>query len=263
MNKRKCWISLALLLASFARAFATGVGKDEADLIRRVRSQIEDAEFNNSAEKFDETAKLLDTGIQVFPDSGLLLHYRGYMYYRQSAVLHGDAVLATLKLADESLRTSLKWVNLPETHAVRAIVLSRMIPYSPQEVMHLSQESGAELAKALEEGPENPRVWLIKGMITMFTPEAFGGGPAAALADLDKAEKLFVHDHPAPLLPKWGGAEVHAWKGIVYARKGDRTHAELEYRRALESYPGFPWVKYVLYPNLMDKKDPFAERTRF
>lgn len=261
MNKPLLLRLVALFLVASAPATVVAApDADSAGLIRKARVDIEDAQFANSAEKFADVDKLLDAGLQLEPTSGLLLHYRGYLQYRWSSVLKGDEAFEMLRKADDSLVASLKQVEIPESHALRAIVLSRMIPLRPREVMQLSQQSSAAIMKALELAPENPRVWMLKGMMDLFTPEAFGGGAGAALKEFGKAEKFFATDKPAELAPAWGDAELQAWTGIAAARKGDATGAEVAYRKALKRFPEYPWVKYILYPNLMDQKDPFAER---
>lgn len=59
-------------------------------------------------------------------------------------------------------------------------------------------------AQAIQENPNNPRIYLLKGQYLLHTPTAFGGGMAAALPYLKKAEQLYQAAKPAELHPAWG-----------------------------------------------------------
>jgi tetratricopeptide (TPR) repeat protein len=115
--------------------------------------------------------------------------------------------------------------------------------------MVLGPQSGQAMSDAVALGPENPRVWLIRGQGALFTPEQFGGGVKNAEAYLKKAELLFATDHPIAPAPSWGRAELYAWLGQVYQKQNRPADAVLAYNKALEIDPSFRWVKYVLLPS--------------
>jgi hypothetical protein len=61
------------------------------------------------------------------------------------------------------------------------------------------------LTKAQSANPENPRVYLLQGQNTYYTPEAFGGGKNNALPLLKKAqEKFATYKSPSSIHPNWG-----------------------------------------------------------
>jgi hypothetical protein len=114
-----------------------------------------------------------------------------------------------------------------------------------------------EQADALRLGKENPRVWLVQGVGSFFTPAQFGGGAEPALQQLVKAEGFFANDHPAKGRPAWGRAELYAWLGIVHQKLGHTAESRKAYQEALRIEPGFAWVKDQLLPGLDRGVQPF------
>lgn len=75
------------------------------------------------------------------------------------------------------------------------------------------QTYGAAGKTALENAKKadatNPRIYYLDGMTVMNTPEAFGGGKAAAKPLFAKAVELFTTYKPAtPFHPNWGADEA-------------------------------------------------------
>jgi len=59
--------------------------------------------------------------------------------------------------------------------------------------------------KSISLNPDNPRPYFLKGQNTFYTPEFYGGGPAAAKPSLEKASKLFeTFEKESALHPDWG-----------------------------------------------------------
>jgi tetratricopeptide (TPR) repeat protein len=102
--------------------------------------------------------------------------------------------------------------------------------------------------------PKNPRVWLISGMSSMFTPKMFGGGSDKAEKDFKKAVELFASDNPMPPAPSWGRADVYIWLGQALQKEQKKEEARAAYQKALELQPGNQWVTRVLLPSLDGKE---------
>jgi tetratricopeptide (TPR) repeat protein len=92
-------------------------------------------------------------------------------------------------------------------------------------------------------GPNNPRVWLIRGLSAIYTPAEYGGGLRLAEEQIKKSIELFAKDAPKPGEPSWGNAEAHIWLGQVYQQLKDNARAAVEYNAALEIEPEFAWAK--------------------
>ena len=211
------------------------------------------------ASGLDQAIALIDRVLTVSANDGVMLHYKGYALYRKSNTMMGDeskkaVVKALLEESDDALERSAKALPWPETYALRASVTGQMIGVgNPMSGMWLGPRADGFMEKAVELGPNNPRVWMLKGVGNMFKPKMFGGGADKAEKELLKAIELFGHDQPAAPAPKWGRAEVYAWLGQAYAAQEKITDARAAYEKALELDPGNGWVTHVLLPAL-DKK---------
>jgi hypothetical protein len=70
-------------------------------------------------------------------------------------------------------------------------------------------EATANLEKAAKADPTNPRIYYLRGQTLMNTPEAFGGGKAAAKKQFEKSVELYKTFQPAsPFHPNWGKEEA-------------------------------------------------------
>lgn len=119
--------------------------------------------------------------------------------------------------------------------------------------MRLGPKADALMDEAVELGPSNPRVFMLRGVGSIYKPKMFGGGTDKAVADLLKAAALYPTETPASPAPRWGHAEVYAWLGQAYVADKKYTEARHAYQKALQIAPEFGWVKNVLLPELEKK----------
>jgi tetratricopeptide (TPR) repeat protein len=223
-----------------------------ADSARRA---IEAATVRGDAAALTGVRTMLGRALVLAPNDGLLLHYQGYAAYRE-AVAHlargdKDGARALLDQADALLARSAERLPLAETAALQSSVIGMQIGTgNPASGMWLGPKAGSAMDRALELGPRNPRVWLLRGMSAYNTPGMWGGGTEKAREYLTQAVALFASDRPAAGLPAWGEAEAHAWLGRTHQKAGDVAGARAEYARALALQPDFAWVSRVLLPSL-------------
>ena len=109
--------------------------------------------------------------------------------------------------------------------------------------MELGIASQQSTTAALTRGPNNPRVWLVRGQGSVYTPAEYGGGLKIAQEQLTRAIELFAKDAPKPGEPTWGKAEAYVWLGQVYEQLGDKTKALEAYQKALTVSPEYTWAK--------------------
>ena len=201
---------------------------------------------------------VLARALTVAPTDAWLLHYYGFALYREAALSFGrgrDGYVPLLERADSVLELSAKYASIPETHALRSSAIGMMIGSNPLRGMTMGPKSGAQIERAVELGPNNPRVWMIRGIGAFNTPAMFGGGEDRAEEYLKKSIELFANDHPVAPAPRWGANEAHAWLGQLYARQDKKDLARAEYMKALAIEPNDNWVKMSLLPALDQKKD--------
>jgi tetratricopeptide (TPR) repeat protein len=228
----------------------TGAAK-WADSAARV---IDRATIGGDLAGLQNARALLDRALVAFPNDPLLLHYQGYELYREASMLEGmqrgGESGPLLVRARAALEKSIAAKPLPESHAVLSSVLGEMIGADPSLGMTLGPLSGQELQAAEATGALNPRVWMLRGISSLYTPAEYGGSITNAESELSKAIALFASDRPISPEPSWGRAEAYAWLGQVLQKENKSDDAIAAYNKALALEPGFMWVKMVLLPSV-------------
>lgn len=113
-----------------------------------------------------------------------------------------------LLLIDQSNTLS---ANNAEVYALKGYIQFMKMTVDPQSRLSYMASSAASLAKAKALNPDNPRIDLINGQNTYFTPEAFGGGKAKARPILESAVAKFAIFKPATAIdPVWGAERAKA-----------------------------------------------------
>ena len=205
---------------------------------------------------------LVERALAAHPNDALLLHYQGYALYREATLRDalgggqsGDKdrsrdVRPLFEEADRVLERSAAALPLPETYALRSTILGRLIGMSPLRAMELGPKASEMMDRALARGPDNPRVWLLRGINAMFTPRMWGGGLDKSERYLNKAAELYGRARPEPPAPAWGHAEAYVWLGQLRERQKNREAARNAYLKALELQPENQWVRHHLLPAL-------------
>lgn len=208
------WTACAATIAVTLFASTLQAQTPAARFVDSARTEIERAVHDMDAIRLDQTAILLDRALVAFPDDPYVLHYRGYLAYRQATglLMMGEkakvgAVIAK-GLAD--LAKSAERLPWPETIQLEACLNAMRIPLEPGSGMTLGPLTGRLSGEASKLGPTNPRVALLQAYLAQSTPESMGGGAERARALVSKALASFNEDHPAPLEPAWGRDEAQA-----------------------------------------------------
>lgn len=217
---------------------------------------IDRATIAGDLEALRRAESLLDRALLAYPNNGLLLHYQGYALYREAGLLDGRGGSEAVEVpviaaaARAKLQQSLAAQPLPETHALLANLMGRLIAANGSTGPTLGPLIPLEMNAAVADGPNNPRVWLLRGIQSFYTPPQYGGGVPVAESQLNKAIELFATDNPTPPAPAWGKAEAYVWLGQVLERGSRIEDARVAYNKALALEPNYPWVTYSLLPLL-------------
>src|SRR6202165_6130705 len=199
---------------------------------------IDQATFAGNLQGLRDAGVLLDRALAAYPNDALLLQYQGYELYREAGLLGGR------KSIGQGAQP------LAETHALLAMTMGRMIGldqiYSPTLGPLIPKEMNAAITMA----PNNPRIWLLRGIQSFYTSEEYGGGLPVAETQLKKAIELFATDNPAPPAPSWGKAEAYVWLGQGVQKQNRIAEARAAYNKALSVQRDYPWVTYSLLPSI-------------
>ena len=250
MNQSGVLACVALLLVPSAGSAFQAPNPGEVAL--RLRTSVAEAVIAGDSEHLTEAVTLARRAATALPENGLLHHYLGYALYRLATLrfeADPDGALVILSESESALRRSIELEPIPESHALMSSVLGRQI-VSDATAMSLSMRAGAEMRRAVEMGPRNPRVKVLEGISAFHTPSMYGGGHDIALDRFLAAAALFEEDAPESLLPAWGRAEVYAWLGQTYVALRMPEEARAAYERALEIEPSYAWVRDTLLPAL-------------
>ena len=246
-------VSLGAVAASVS-AQAPSTAQQWADSAQKA---IVTANLAGDADAILAARALIDRVLTRFPDDPWLLHYRGFALYREATVRQGrerKEVRQYLEEAERALEKSASQLALPETHALLGSVIGMQIGSNPIRGMTHGPRADGAMDRALERGANNPRVWLLHGIGTMFRPKLFGGGNERAEQYLRRSIALFDQDRPAPPAPSWGRDEAWLWLGQVLEDEKRWEEAKRAYEAALSIAPDNAWVRDELLANLEKRK---------
>ena len=246
-----------LLVASlFATSAVAQTAPGSSRWADSAAREIESASQAADSVRLRSAIALLDRALTVAPGDTLLLYYKGLGLYRRAGIMTGlernaDARRA-LEEADDVLTQLTDRRPSADALALHSAVIGQIIGLSgnPLAGMRLGPRSGRLMDRAVEMGPNNPRVWLLKGLSSMFTPALFGGGLDDAERHLRKATELFASERAVAPAPSWGHPDAWIWLGQTYERMKKPAQARAAYQRALELAPEHGWVRYVLLPKV-------------
>jgi tetratricopeptide (TPR) repeat protein len=223
-----------------------------------ARIAIEAANLAGDLDALIAARALTERALTRFPGNAWLLHYQGYALYREATLRQGrfqeKNLEPYLKQAETALQASAAKAPIPETYALLSSVIGQQIGSNPIRGMTLGPRSSRAMDDALARGPDNPRVYLLRGVGARFTPKMFGGGIERAEEFLRRAIVLFQNDRPATPAPAWGRDEVWVWLGQVLEQKGQWQEARAAYEKALQIEPRNVWVRQELLPGLEKRK---------
>ena len=93
-----------------------------------------------------------------------------------------------------------------ETHVMSAILANARMAVKPQaRYQKYGKIFNEQLDAAKEINPDNPRIYLERGISKFYTPKMFGGGKKVATPYFEKAQELFAKQAGGDMtVPHWG-----------------------------------------------------------
>lgn len=136
--------------------------------------------------------------------------------------------------------------NDGEAFAFDASFIAFQLMSPGADVMTMGPQAMGLFAKAAKLSPANPRVQLLRGIFTFFTPPQFGGGADVARPLFEKAIALSDSEAASPaadsLAPRWGHVDALLWSAQVALALHDTTAARARIDEALQTAPGSGWA---------------------
>jgi tetratricopeptide (TPR) repeat protein len=250
MNPMRTLLTVALLslLPLGARA------ADPAAVVAAKR-KLADA-VNTSDPKSLQEARAAFVALSAAEPANADLHtWAALATWRVVPRLQDDDQKRALAIGEDGLAHCEQALKADPKHAMalglKGALQGMLIGLKPAMMMAWGMESGANLRRAMELAPGEPRLKLLSAIGTFHTPVAFGGGAKKAMPEIDEAITLFERAAtPDSTAPDWGREDAWTWKGVAHQRLGENTAARDAFRRALELNPSTAWVKHVLLPGI-------------
>ena len=196
-------------------------------------------------ERFARASELFRQATVEEPNNATNFYWRGVTEFHHMLQLRsgpGKAGQAEAAQASalEALNTAVGLdAHNAECHALLATLYGIRIGDRWIRALGLGPRTMSLSAKAMKEGPTNPRVRYL-----LATGEYYMASGTAdlrkALENLLVAETYFASEAtnaPGPLEPRWGRSSCHTFIGLTYEKLGDRPRAEAYFCKSLAEHP--------------------------
>jgi tetratricopeptide (TPR) repeat protein len=206
-----------LLLAS---VMITSTFAQSEKYIKAMEAKISMLDSAKTPEVFKELANTFERIAEAEKTQWLPYYYAAFCNVQAGTFslpmdgTFGDNSAITDPYADkaEKLLAKAEEIGKPntETYCVQKMIASlRMMGNAMARYMTEGPKAEAALAKAKEENPNNPRVYILAAQDKYYTPEQFGGSKDEAKVLFEKAKSLFEVSKPEnSIVPNWGRAQV-------------------------------------------------------
>lgn len=245
-------LMIALLLGN-AKVFCQDDLKEE---MKEAVQNLNTAYVKNDFDAFMQAHSFFERLISMNVDNYLAKYYLAYTEYRlyqfvlQSPKVSVDKYYTTGIEICRDLIAKKQFES--EAYTVLSGILLMRVAVNQMEAMDLIPLIHEYFAKAEAANPNNPRLFIIKGIVLARTPAAFGGSVDRGLECYNKAVAIYAAEKKENPI-SWGLAETYAWIGQAYEDKKMPDKAKEAYELALKLEPEFVWVKDALLPQLEQK----------
>jgi tetratricopeptide (TPR) repeat protein len=161
-----------------------------------------------SLEDFNNVANIFQRIAEAEKDKWLPYYYAGYIYiilgFKQQESVKCDQYL---DMAQDNIDKAMELApDESEVHTLQGFIYQARIMADPQSRgKTYSQKAAQALEKAIELNDNNPRPYYLMGSNLYYTPEAYGGGLAAACSLLEIAREKYESFTPVDSIsPNWG-----------------------------------------------------------
>lgn len=249
-------LMVAALAAAALVAPRTGGAQEAGRLADSLRHQLDLAIATNEVAPVRRVREAAAKAARATPADPWLAYYAGYAAFREAGLLLGTSRAAEaggfLDAATALVEPITTGPAAADAQAILSALQGQRLTASGSTftAIRLGPRIMRAAGRAEDRAPQNPRVWLVKGLNAFNAPAAFGGGVEKAEQHLRRALALFPDDHPAPPAPTWGHADAWLWLGRALQAQGRKPEARAAYAKARDLEPWNAWLTQVLIPGL-------------
>lgn len=222
---------------------------------RSAKNQGDSTAINQSIKEFEILAKNKGGG-------SLAYHYLAYGQQYLSYFSHDDKNKQR-KLIDSAIKNIKIAIKLQKDLSDNYVLLSSLYSSKIGEyknnidsLMKYKALYDESMDQAYSLDPDNPRYYLVKGQSLYYTPHDYGGGITKAKPLFEKSLSLYKEtDLKDTVSPDWGLTDVFSWLAHIAEKEGDIDKAIGYYNKLLQAEPDYGYVRNVLLPDLIKKKE--------
>ncbi|MCC8088619.1 MAG: chitobiase/beta-hexosaminidase C-terminal domain-containing protein [Rikenellaceae bacterium] len=206
-------------------------------LIIEGKNLIKKASTNYSQKDFIEAESYFERILQVDSKSWMAHYYIAFIDEKISHTYSADKEKRA-QYIDKGINHLERAVSLNKKFSEGYILLASLynlkIGITPNEAISLSSKAQGALKSAKKIDPENPRISLVSGISSYYTPEVYGGGMKKAKQSFTTAVEQFKnYKNINATYPEWGRAETYSYLNQIAMKEGDLPLAKEYYQRAV------------------------------
>lgn len=142
--------------------------------------------------------------------------------------------------------------DFADSYVVQLMLTMNRWMYEQDQMDAIISASQTAESSALEADAKNPRLWLVKGIASYYTPAAFGGGYGKAIESFEKSEEFFSTTNPSSEIhPDWGEDMLYGFYALALIKRdksGDLEKAKNYIDKALAIAPDSQMITEMVMP---------------
>jgi hypothetical protein len=247
---------ITLLCVNFVKA------DDFTDAIMKAKKNLQTAMSSNDEKALMKSRGEFERILQLKKNEWIVNYYMALVDYAIASTAMGENPdKDKVKKFTESGFSNLEKSILVRDDFADAYVLQYALSfnrwaYEPDKMNDIMTQSEETKNKAEKLEPDNPRLSMMEGISTFYTPEMFGGGAKKAVPILEKSVELFgKRVEKESYYPDWGKDMSYGFLVLVYLKRdddGDKKKANELFEKAITELPDSSFLKKYV-KNEIDK----------
>jgi tetratricopeptide (TPR) repeat protein len=250
--KKTFFFFIVLFIISLNNNFV--IADDYTNAMLKALGKYKEAADNNDKQLLLKSRGDFERILQLKKNEWMIYYYLGLTDYMLSRIAAEEKNNDDLKKFTESAIDMLNKSadmndQFAESFILNYAVQSNRWQYEPNKMNDIIARSTEAKETALKLEPKNPRLYLIDGFITFYTPEGFGGGIDKAQVLFEKSWNYFKSYQPKDnTYPNWGYDQAGGMMAMCYIKNNNTEEAKKWIDIVLEKSPDSKFIKYFVLP---------------